>query len=122
MGQHILVVDDDSEISQALQELLESEGFTVDTAWDGASALSMLKRNCKPPDVILLDLMMPGMSGEEFCEALDANPAWAPIPVIITSGAEAPQLPPRKMGTPHVTLRKPFKVDQLLETVQRALE
>ena len=93
MGQHILVVDDDSEITQALQELLESEGFTVDTAWDGASALSMLKRHSKPPDVILLDLMMPEMDGFQFIQELRQaqDLEWKEIPIVVVTAKDLSQ-------------------------------
>ncbi len=81
----ILVVEDDAETREAMQSLLELNGYTVTTAVDGREALERLRGGLKP-SLILLDLMMPGMDGFEFVNEKRQDPQLSPIPVIIYSG------------------------------------
>ncbi len=74
---HILVIDDDIHISDLLNELLHAEGYSVSRAYSGTEALLMLSQ--QKPDLILLDLMLPGLSGE------DLLPKLSGIPVIVVS-------------------------------------
>ena len=81
MGQKILVVDDNPDAVAIVKGVLEARGFTVTAAERGASALESVAAD--RPDVILLDIMMPDMSGLEVLEKLKATPATAMIPVIL---------------------------------------
>ena len=69
----VLIVDDEEDIRQILAYNLIKEGFTVMTASRGDEALELIYK--QKPDLILLDVMMPGMDGIEVCEAIKANPA-----------------------------------------------
>jgi signal transduction histidine kinase len=77
----VLVVDDDPGSRSMLNDWLGAYGHQVTTAADGPEALLAVERN--PPDVILLDVMMPGMDGYEVCERLKSNPRTAVIPVLL---------------------------------------
>ncbi len=83
MGQKILVVDDNPDAIAIVKSALEARGFSVNTAERGAAALE--SATADPPDVILLDIMMPDMSGIEVLEKLKATPSMASIPVILVT-------------------------------------
>jgi CheY-like chemotaxis protein len=109
----VLVVDDDSAVLTGLKVILEDEGFSVWTARDGREALALLRATRPLPAVILLDLMMPVMSGDVLDQHLSTDPALAPIPVITITAATM-RLPTRS----RTVLRKPFKVTQLLDAIR----
>ena len=80
----ILVVDDRERTVRAIQRVLQKEGYEVLTAFDGVTGL---KKICEEkPDLIILDIMMPGMDGYEVCRRLQRNPATARIPVLMLTG------------------------------------
>ena len=80
----VLVVDDDATIRRLLQITLETEGFTVTTAGDGVEGLRMAQEVPRP-DLVLLDIMMPGMDGLQVCHTLKNDPATADTPVVLLS-------------------------------------
>ncbi|MEW5849425.1 MAG: response regulator [Myxococcota bacterium] len=104
----VLVVDDDVEIRSCLRLVLETEGYAVLEAADGTQALDTLT-HAPLPCVILLDLMMPVMSGWEFLDALRESQKLAGIPVVVVSAYPPPQ------GVP--SLKKPLDLDGLLGVV-----
>jgi two-component system, OmpR family, alkaline phosphatase synthesis response regulator PhoP len=77
---NLLLVEDDPDIQLVARAALRRDGFTVTTAADGPTALAQSRQ--QPPDVVLLDWMMPGMDGPEVCRRLKEDPATAAIPVI----------------------------------------
>lgn len=79
----ILIIEDDHFLSSILKSRLEKDGFTVLQAFDGDEAITMLKTT--KPNVILLDIIMPKVSGFEVLEAISADPELAQIPVLIAS-------------------------------------
>jgi len=79
----VLVVDDEEQNRSLLRDPLEARGYTVTEAENGSEALDKAVRNC--PDVILLDLMMPGMDGFEVCRRLKKQDATAPIPILMVT-------------------------------------
>jgi len=111
MVKKILVVEDNEELRMLMELALESEGFRVECAPNGLEALKLLKEN-STPDLILLDLMMPVMSGQEFLESRRQVPELHEIPLIVFSAASE-NVPP---GFPF--LRKPVDLDHLLSEVQ----
>ena len=80
----VLVVDDDVTIRRLLQITLETEGFGVVTAGDGVEALRRAQDEPRP-DLVLLDIMMPGMDGLQVCHTLKNDPATAQTPVVLLS-------------------------------------
>lgn len=111
----VLVVDDDADIRAMLAQVLELEGYGVDTAADGAEALARLRRG-PPPDVVLLDLMMPGMNGWQFREQQLADPAIAGVPIMILTGDGSVDSTSTSLGDVGF-LRKPIDLDTLLAVV-----
>ena len=80
----VLVVEDDFNIRETLRDALEIDGYQVVTADNGREALDKIHAGPKP-DLILLDMMMPVMSGREFLDAAGADAKIAPIPVVVIS-------------------------------------
>jgi CheY-like chemotaxis protein len=104
-------VEDDEDIRAAMAELLESEGFAVAVASNGQEGLERLGQ-MGPPSLVLLDLMMPVMNGEDFLRHVRKDPALSPIPVIIVTASGHAPLP----GTQGI-LKKPFEITDLFATV-----
>lgn len=109
----VLVVDDDQDIRIALQECLDAEGHEVASSANGVEALELLQNGLRP-DVIILDLMMPGMNGLEFLEALRRDARWSRVRVIVASANRG--YSPEDLGVEAV-LRKPFPLDDLCGAV-----
>jgi CheY-like chemotaxis protein len=113
----VLVIDDDPWVRATLTQILELEGYGVVAVGDGRAALAYLSASSRP-DLILLDLSMPGMSGWDFREEQRLHPQLASIPTVIISGEGNGQASAEALGASGF-LRKPFSVVDLLETVQR---
>jgi CheY-like chemotaxis protein len=123
--ERILVVEDDPDLQQNLRDLLEEEGYGVDSAFNGREALTFLKTGHRPA-AILLDLMMPVMNGYQFLAALRGEqPAGTEkavagaIPTVVVSAAADTDQTSAFFGLPLV--RKPFDVDVLLGAIRRAI-
>ena len=82
LAERILIVDDEPDIAATVAFNLEREGFTPITAHDGASALAALQAD-PPPDLVILDLMLPDMSGTEICRRIRQEPTTARLPVVM---------------------------------------
>jgi CheY-like chemotaxis protein len=113
----LLVVDDDHDILLALQDALEMEGYHVAVAHDGREALEQLKGGLRP-ELILLDLMMPDVSGWAFCAEHSSDAELASIPVVVVSGQGVSSRDVARLGAAGY-LRKPVDLDDLLHTVER---
>jgi two-component system, sensor histidine kinase and response regulator len=112
----ILVVDDEPAILDMIAELLGYEGYQVVTTSEGSVALAQAKAD--PPALILLDLMMPGMSGWQVIAALKASPQTRAIPVVLLSARRDLAVTATELGI--VTfLAKPFDIDELLDIVHK---
>lgn len=96
MKAHILLVDDDPHISQVLRRALAYDGYSVDVAHNGNDALQ--KTIERPPDVVILDLMMPGMSGLEVCDRLRKSGNQVPILILTAKDAIADRVAGLDMG------------------------
>jgi DNA-binding response OmpR family regulator len=114
-GRCVCVVDDDPDILETLKYVLEDSGYAVVTASNGAEALSKL--HDAQVSLILLDLMMPGMSGFEFRNIQVGDASTASIPVVVLSGDGAVDKKAASLGLP--ALRKPVDLDTLLSTVEQ---
>lgn len=111
----ILVVEDHADLRELLAVLLEGEGFTVQTATNGADALNSLDR--ARPSLILLDLMMPVMSGDEFRERQLADPRHRDVPVICMTAAHDGLARAERIQADDY-FQKPLDFDQLLTVVR----
>jgi len=110
-GRSILLVEDDEIIRRAMQMVLEWEGYQVDCASNGQEALDFLHAGARP-SLILLDVMMPVLDGEQFRQQQKEDPALASIPVIVVSAASFSSAID---AVYHV--RKPFEVQDLLNAI-----
>ena len=114
----ILIIDDERGIRSALADLLEDEGYKVATVGSGREALDYLHHNPDSPSLILLDLLMPEMSGIEFRIHQQKEPRLAEIPVVVMSAnlllAQATDV----LGVAEY-LQKPFDMDILMSAVIR---
>jgi len=113
----LLVIDDDHDILLSLQDVLEVEGYRVVTAVSGREALEYLRQGLRP-DLILLDLMMPDVSGWAFRARQRVDPALASIPVVVVSGQGLSAHDVAELGVAGY-LPKPVDLDTLLSTVER---
>jgi CheY-like chemotaxis protein len=107
----ILVVDDEPAILEMIAELLSYEGFEVVTTSRGSVALTRAKAD--PPALILLDLMMPEMSGWQVIDALKASPQTRAIPIVVLSALRDLPVTAKELGIA-VFLTKPFDLDELI--------
>jgi len=114
----ILIVDDDSDVRNALSELLEEEGFSVEAAQNGREALARLRTGKVHPAVILLDLMMPGMDGWDFRSEQMRDPRLASVPVVIVSASGFSRESIRTQFRPAAYVEKPIEKDVLLEAIR----
>ena len=107
---HILIIDDDEHISGMLSEALTAEGYTISAAYSGTEALMLLSK--EKPDLILLDLMLPGLSGEKLL------PQIKDIPVIIVSAkADVTDKVELLLGGAADYITKPFDMQELLARI-----
>ena len=86
MAQRILVVDDTPPNVKLFADLLAAKGYEVDSAANGEEALAKIA--AAPPDLVLLDVMMPGMSGYEVCRKIREKPATALLPVVMATSLD----------------------------------
>lgn len=117
----VYVADDESDLAEMLTEMLTDAGYDVSASPDGPTLLQ--KVAAKRPDLILLDINMPGMTGWDVKERLDANPAFAGIPVIAVTAQGGQSIEISALRTLHFAdfVRKPFKMMDLLDKVDAAL-
>lgn len=112
----ILLVEDDADLRESLCKVLEESGYEVDGVRNGREALEYLRRE-QPPCVVLLDLMMPVMTGWEFRDAQRGDPALSDIPVVILTADGRAQSKADSLGVGKF-LRKPLQLEELLGTVR----
>ena len=119
-GKTILFADDEPSVRKVLGRRLGLWGYQVVIASDGTEALRIAE--ARPPDLVLLDVMMPGLDGMEVCRRLKAMPQTARIPVILITAKDIQILEPElhAIGA-FAFLAKPYSATMLLRTIQRAL-
>lgn len=118
MSNYILIVEDDNDISQMLRELLQQEGYATQQAYSGTEALFYLEKEC--PKAVILDLMLPGISGEELLSKVKAS--YPQTAVIVASAKEELQTRIsllRAGADDYIT--KPFDTDELLARLEAVL-
>jgi CheY-like chemotaxis protein len=110
----ILIVEDDADLREMMAQLLTLEGFKAEAVANGREALAYLEKG-DPPDLILLDLMMPVMDGWEFRRRQRQDPAFASVPVVVLSALDHTRAV--DLGET-AFLKKPLDFDRLLELVR----
>jgi CheY-like chemotaxis protein len=112
----VLIVEDDEAIRDTLRDVLETEGYRVESAANGREGLDMLEHTSRPC-LVLLDLMMPVMSGGEFLAAIRASDETADLPVIVVTAW--PDEASRVAAAAQGYVKKPISLEVLLENVAR---
>ncbi len=115
--QTILVVDDEEAIAEAVRARLESEGYRVVVAFDGPQAIELHREHA--PDLVVLDLMLPGMDGLEVCKALQRD-GWTPVLMLTAKTEEADKVAGFAVGADDY-LTKPFSLRELAARVTAIL-
>jgi two-component system response regulator MprA len=117
MSARILVIEDDEAILKFLRRGLAYDGYTVDTAPDGQTGLALARDN--PPDLVVLDLMLPGLDGLEVCRRLRAG---GPVPILILTAKDSvnDRVLGLDMGADDYMV-KPFNLDELLARIRALL-
>ena len=117
---HILVVDDESDLVELISYNLKKEGFSVDSAMDGETALSKIKKGRY--DLVVLDLMLPGIQGMEICRILRNDPKTKALPIIMLTarGEEVDKILGLEMGADDY-ITKPFSPRELVARVKAVL-
>ncbi|MBN1273913.1 MAG: response regulator [Candidatus Aminicenantes bacterium] len=122
MAKKILVVDDELQIVKMISARLTALGYEVSTALDGNDALKKAKEI--PPDLIILDIVMPGLDGTDISQILKEDKTTANIPIIFVTGL----LDKKEAGNIHYSiagkyfLAKPFDSNELINTVRKVLK
>ncbi len=120
VGQRVLVVDDEPIVREVLSRYLARDGYAVDTAEDGQAALEAFEK--EPPDLILLDVMMPRMDGWEVLQRMQERHGVGAIPVLMFSGKVDEQA--EREATARGArgfIGKPFDPQQLIERAKQML-
>jgi DNA-binding response OmpR family regulator len=121
MTQKILIVDDEPNIVVPLQFLMERNGYETVVAQSGEEALEAISK--EKPDLVLLDIMLPGIDGFEVCEIVKLNPEWKHIKIIFLTakGRDVDIAKGMVLGADEY-IAKPFSNKQIVESVKKLLE
>lgn len=121
MSTRIAIIEDDQAISQMYRIKFEAEGFTIETAENGKLGLELIEQ--MKPDIVLLDLMMPIMSGEEMLSKLRSMPWGKDIKVIILTNRGEQEIPPevKELGITALILKADMTPRQVAELVKSKL-
>lgn len=119
MPKTIMIVDDELHMVELEKAILEADGFKTITALNGDEALKLLEKN--KPDLILLDMMMPGMSGREVCEKIRKNPKTKNLKIIFVTVARFSEVGKDLLKNMNVSdyITKPFDNDDLVARVKK---
>jgi len=120
MTKHVLIADDETNIVISLEFLMKREGHRVSVARDGDAALEAIRR--ERPDLVLLDVMMPGKSGFEVCQAVRADEALATVKILMLSakGRDTDLAKGSALGA-DAYMTKPFSTRELADKVRELL-
>lgn len=120
MAKKILIIEDDPSFSRAINHIIEKEGYDVITASNGLSGFRMAQE--EKPDLLILDVMLPGLDGFEICSRLRQDPPTANLPIVMlsTKGQEADKTTGLKVGA-NEYLTKPVDRELLLAKITSLL-
>ncbi len=121
MGKHVLYVDDDVDLRRFVKGLLERHGYQVTIAATGEAGLEVARAH--PPDLIMLDIILPGLDGFEICQQLRGDEGLRGVPVLMLTGMDDAKLNERAFAAgAQVCMTKPLQADRLLSAVQMVLK
>ncbi len=121
MSRSVLVVDDEPNIVLSLEFIMKQAGFEVRVARDGDEALGAIEAS--PPDLVLLDVMMPKRDGYDVCQTIRANPAWKAIHIIMLTakGRDIEREKGMALGADDY-ITKPFSTREVIARVEQFLD
>jgi CheY-like chemotaxis protein len=108
----VLIVDDEPGLCESLRDFLEDEGYRVSTAANGAEALHLLEGD-ELPCVMILDLIMPLVTGNQVYETMQRDPRLAKVPIVVSTSD------PARAPAGALIMKKPINLDRLLGAVKR---
>jgi DNA-binding response OmpR family regulator len=115
MSKKILIVDDNEFIVEVMTYILNNSGYEVIALYNGNEVISHIKTN--NPDLVILDVMLPGTDGLDLCKEIKGNNDTKDLPIIMCTGSDSPRLTMNNPGSPNNVLYKPFDVDRLVNMV-----
>ncbi|MGQ9631563.1 MAG: response regulator transcription factor [bacterium] len=115
--QKVLIIDDDRKLAHLIKGYLERSGYSVETAYDGKSGLESVEREA--PDIVILDLMLPGLDGLEVCRRIRKD-SGIPILILTARGEEADRVVGLELGADDY-LTKPFSLRELVARIRAVL-
>ena len=115
MSKRILIVEDNRLMLEVMAYILITNGYEVFTLSSGNEVFSEIKT--KHPDLVILDLALPGIKGEEICQLIKLNKTTRNLPVIICSGDDAIEDMLLQKGAPDDVLQKPFDINSLIQKI-----
>jgi len=116
MTKHVVLVEDETNIAEAIRFLLGREGWRVETLANGATAVDVIRNVC--PDLVMLDVMLPGKSGFEILKELRADPAFVDLPILmLTARGQARDREMAKDAGLSRLMTKTFSNAEMLEAV-----
>ena len=121
MKKKLLVIDDQEELLELTRRVLQSRGYDVITLADGEEALHTIKK--ESPDLILMDMLMPGKDGAQICQEMKSDSSIRHIPVILTTGQMLDENEFSQEGLTGADdyLMKPFEIDELISKIENLL-
>ena len=121
MSRSVLIVEDEPSIVLSLEFIMRNAGFVVRVARDGDEALRAIADS--PPDLVLLDVMIPNRDGYDVCQAIRANPIWAATRIIMLTakGREIERVKGLALGADDY-ITKPFSTRKVIERVKHVVE
>lgn len=115
-----LVVDDDEALSSLLEFIFQRQGYVVDVLHDGLKADEHISSDCVPPDVVILDIMLPRVDGFALLRKIRQKPSWKEVPVLMLSALGDEQNIVRALDAgANDYVQKPFKPEELKARVRR---
>ncbi len=117
MGKHVVLVEDEQNIAEAIRFLLSNEGWRVEMLANGTTAVEVIRRAA--PDLVMLDVMLPGRTGFEILHELRADPAFADLPILMLTarGQTRDRDMAEKAGVSRF-MTKPFSNTEMLDAVR----
>ncbi|MEM6940526.1 MAG: response regulator [Pseudomonadota bacterium] len=117
MTKHVILVEDEVNIAEAIRFLLSNEGWRVETLANGASAAEVIRKAV--PDLVVLDVMLPGRSGFEILQDLRSDPATAHLPILmLTARGQSRDREMAEQAGVNRFMTKPFSNAEMLEAVR----
>ncbi len=121
MGRHVLLIEDEPNIIEAIRFILSRDGWRVDTHLDGSTALEAIR--ARSPDLVVLDVMLPNRSGYDILNDLRSDPEYRDLPVLMLTarGQKKDRELAEKLGASRF-MTKPFSNSEVLETVRELVK